>query len=144
MDNRLIDKVVTTPLNKINVEGGDVYHAMKKSDGVFEKFGEAYFSFIEEGYIKAWKKHKFMTLNLIVPIGKVQFVLYDEYSDSFHSEILSPRHYNRLTVPPNLWFGFKGLQKGKSMLLNIADIEHDPDEVERLNVNELEFNWSQT
>ena len=61
----------------------------------------------------------------------------------FTAETLSPRHYNRLTVPPNIWFGFKGLQ-GKSMLLNIADIEHDPDEVERLNVNELEFNWSQT
>ena len=41
-------------------------------------FGEIYFSNINSLCIKAWKKHKIMTLNLIVPIGKVRFVFHDK------------------------------------------------------------------
>ena len=39
---------------------------------------EAYFSIIKPGYIKAWKLHKKMTMNIVVPIGSVQFVFYDK------------------------------------------------------------------
>ena len=58
--------------------GGDVLHGIRKTDFGFIKFGEAYFSILEPNAIKAWKKHLRMTLNLIVPVGKVRFVFIDD------------------------------------------------------------------
>ena len=59
----------------------------------------------------------------------------EEYSSSeaeeYEEVILSPNEYIRLTVPPGIWFGFKGLGKPVNLISNIADIEHDPSEVER-------------
>ena len=50
-----ITEVTTTPLSIIDTKGGAVLHA-----------------------IKGWKRHKKMVLNLIVPIGSVRFILYDD------------------------------------------------------------------
>ena len=61
-----IDGVLLTPLKVINVLEGDVLHGMKCSDTGYSGFGEAYFSTIEPGMVKAWKRHHKMTLNLIV------------------------------------------------------------------------------
>ena len=141
MDKKLIESVELTPLKQFEVEGGNVFHALKESDSSYLGFGEAYFSFIESNSIKAWKRHKKMTLNLVVPIGEVKFVVFDDQNIEFRLEILSQENYNRLTVPPGLWLGFMGLSKEKSMLLNVADLEHDPNEVDRLTLEEIEFNW---
>ena len=64
-----------TKLNIIDTLGGNVMHAMKKSSEGYSGFGEAYFSEIDKGAIKAWKKHKNMVLNLVVPLGKIKFVI---------------------------------------------------------------------
>jgi dTDP-4-dehydrorhamnose 3,5-epimerase len=50
----------------------------------------------------------------------------------------------RLTVPPGLWMAFQGLDNTSSMLLNIADIKHEPDETDRKNINEIKYNWEMT
>ena len=76
-----MDKVIIRKLNQIKNSDGDIYHVFKKTDKEFKDFGEAYFSFINQGCIKGWKKHKEMTLNLVVPIGKVKFVI---YCDLYH------------------------------------------------------------
>ena len=81
-----------TPLKIIDVEGGNVLHAIKDTDQGFKKFGEAYFSTIEPGAIKAWKRHRKMTLNLVVPIGKIKFVMcssLEEKNPKF-DEVISP------------------------------------------------------
>jgi len=131
-----------TPLKKINVEGGDVLHAIKKNDAGFVDFGEAYFSIIESGAIKAWKRHRKMTLNLVVPIGKIKFVMcssLEEKNPKFNEVILSTNNYFRLTVPPMVWLGFQGLSNELSILLNVSDIPHDPIESDRINFNDIEF-----
>ena len=38
--------------------------------------------------------------------------------------------------------GVQGLSSEKSMLLNIANIEHDPGEVDRLEIDKINYNWS--
>ena len=58
-------------------------HALKASEKEFNGFQEAYFSIIKKDKIKAWKKHLKMTMNLIVPIGSVMFVFYDEKGENF-------------------------------------------------------------
>jgi len=141
----MIKGVITTPLNIINTPGGEVMHAMKESSEGYAGFGEAYFSQVNNGFIKAWKRHQEMTLNLVVPLGRVRFVLFDDrnaVSNQFQELVISADDYYRLTVPPMIWVGFQGLSDGGSMLLNIANIEHNPDEVDRKNLEQIEFNWN--
>ena len=84
-----------------------------------------------------------MTLNLVCPIGEVKFVLVDETQNEilFQEYILSTKDYCRLTVPPKIWFGFQGLEITDSLILNIADLAHDPQEVERKNLDEIVYRW---
>ncbi|WP_151900691.1 MULTISPECIES: WxcM-like domain-containing protein [Sulfurimonas] len=135
-----MDGVILTPLKQIYNPKGDIFHAMKKSDEGFDGFGEAYFSTIYLNDIKGWKKHTQMTLNLVVVVGEIEFVVYDEINKEFFSVKLSQKNYQRLTVKPNLWMAFKGLSES-SMLLNIASIEHNPDEAINLDINEINYEW---
>jgi len=142
----IIDGLFLTPLKIISVPGGDVLHGMKCSDPGYSGFGEAYFSMVETGSVKAWKRHRQMVLNLVVPIGKVRFIFYDDRLNSesigkYHEVILSKENYNRLTVPPMVWMGFQGIDTNASMLLNVASIEHTSDEADRKEINEIKFNW---
>ena len=141
-----INDVLITPLKIISVPNGDVMHAMKSSDEGYENFGEAYFSTINSGDIKAWKRHIKMTLNLVVPSGKVKFVLYDDRQKSqsygnYSEVIISGDNYCRLTVPPMIWLGFQGLYNKTSIILNIANIEHSPEEVEKKEIDQIFYNW---
>ena len=133
-----MDGVTLTPLKQIYNPKGYVFHAMKKSDGGFSGFGEAYFSTINQNDIKGWKKHTEMPLNLVVVSGEVEFVIYNEAD--FFTVKLSKNNYQRLTVRPNLWLSFRGLST-ENMLLNLASIEHDPSEVTNLDLQEIEYDW---
>jgi dTDP-4-dehydrorhamnose 3,5-epimerase len=140
------EEIIVTPLEVIDVVGGDVLHAMKETDLGYDGFGEAYFSTIERGAIKGWKYHKEMTLNLIVPVGAVRFVFYDDRNSSptfgsYHEVTLSRKNYSRLTVPPMFWMGFQGVGGNSSLLLNIANIPHDSTEVDRKALDEIYFDW---
>ena len=135
-----MDGVILTPLKQIHNPKGDIFHAMKKSDEGFDGFGEAYFSTINLDDIKGWKKHTKMTLNVVVPLGEIEFVIYDEKKGEFLSVKLSQKNYQRLTVKAGLWMAFRGLAKS-SMLLNLASIEHDPSEAVALELNEISYEW---
>lgn len=135
-----INEILVTPLKRVPVKGGDVLHAMKYTDPGFAGFGEAYLSLLNQGAIKAWKRHYHMTLNLIVPVGLVKFVFMDD-SGGLREEMIGEACYARLTVPPGIWFGFQGRAAPQSLLLNVADIPHDPGEVERKAMEEIRFEW---
>jgi len=141
----MIDNLLLTSLDIIDTPGGNVLHAMKKNDEGFSGFGEVYFSEVEFKSIKAWKRHKDMTLNLIVPFGKIKFVLFDDRVESikkFQEVIISLDNYYRLTVPPMVWMGFQGLSSKGSIVLNVANIVHSDDEVDRKKINEINYDWS--
>ena len=138
----MLNNIIKTPLKKIQLDGGDVLHGMKKNDEGYAGFGEAYFSSINPGAIKAWKRHIKMTLNLVVPIGKVKFVFYDVNSDSFKEEVIGINNYIRITVPPGIWFGFQGMGLDTSFVMNIANIVHNASEVERLSLSDIDYKWS--
>jgi len=138
-----LDDIIVTPLKRIPTVGGDVMHGLKKSDNGFNGFGEVYFSWVEQGAIKAWKCHQRMTLNLIVPVGEVSFVFHlTNQKNNFRTENIGEERYVRLTVPPGIWFGFRGRGYGQSLLMNLADMVHDPDEILRETTYEFTYNWS--
>ena len=140
---QIIKGVFLSNLKQIQNPKGDIYHAIKSSDESFKGFGEAYFSMVNTNEIKAWKKHSLMSCNLIVPYGEVKFVLYDsrETSESFgkfFEVIIGPKNYLRLSIPPEIIFGFKGLGD-HNIVLNVSDILHSPEESQNFDLNFLEF-----
>jgi len=142
----IIEGVLLTPLKIIDTPGGNVFHGVRRGDHGYNGFGEAYFSTVDYGAVKAWKRHHEMVLNLVVPVGAVQFVFFDDRSDSastglYQEVILSKHNYQRLTVPPMLWMGFQGLSEGTNILLNVASIPHRPDEADRLAIEEIKYDW---
>jgi len=137
-----LNDILIAPLARIPTSGGDVLHAMKQSDTGYAGFGEAYFSWVAAGAIKAWKRHTRMTMNIVVPVGKVRFVFRLDGGDEFRVEEIGVDRYARLTVPPGIWFGFQGLAAPQSLVLNIANIPHDHNEVERLALSDIKYGWS--
>ena len=135
-----IDKVIVSDLKKISLCDGDVLHGLKKSDTTFNQFGEVYFSVINFNKIKAWKRHNKYTLNLIVPYGNVNFVFINEEGE-FIKYSIGENNYKRLTIPPKTWFGFKGINSPKSIITSIIDFVHDPNEVEKKDINKFDYSW---
>jgi dTDP-4-dehydrorhamnose 3,5-epimerase len=119
---------VITPLRRITTPKGDVYHGLKASDDSFKGFGEAYFSVILHGMTKGWKYHREMTLNLVVPVGTIEFHLRSQDGKLTESLKIGDACYARLTVPPGVWMAFSGIGKANNLLLNVASIPHDPEE----------------
>lgn len=126
----------------IQHEDGNIYHGLKKNEPHFKGFGEAYFSTIKKSHVKAWKKHTRMQMNLIVPVGAVKFVFLDaiENPDNIYEFTISKSDYARLHVPPGWWMGFSGLDD-ENLILNIADIMHDPSEIERKEKEAYIYSW---
>ena len=135
-----MDGVILTPLKQIHNPKGDIYHAMKKSDNGFSGFGEAYFSTIHKDDIKGWKQHTKMVLNIVVPVGEIEFVIYNEDTKKFFSINLSQKNYQRLTIQPNLWMAFRGIGD-TNILLNLASIEHDPSEAVNIEIEKINYEW---
>jgi dTDP-4-dehydrorhamnose 3,5-epimerase len=139
-----LDKIIVTPLKRIKTDGGDVLHGMKDGESGFVKFGEVYFSLIEFNQVKAWKRHMKMTLNLVVPIGQVRFVFIsgDKDKSNAHRIIeIGERNYVRLTVPPGIWFGFKGIVSSQNLIMNIASHRHDQSEYEKTSEKSFTYDW---
>ena len=143
----MLEGMIKTDLKIIEAESGFVLHALKKTDHGFQEFGEVYFSIVVKDAVKAWKMHQRMTLNLIVPVGSVLFCFMDfrDKSNTLNETckiILSKEPYFRLTVPPGIWFGFKGVSNGLNLICNVADMPHEPHEVIRKDIDEFDMDWS--
>lgn len=141
--------VIVQPLKVMQDERGAVMHMLRSDSLVFKHFGEIYFSEVNPGVTKAWKRHKRMTQHFSVPTGKVKFVVYDDRSDSPSCglfgiyELGRPDAYQLLVIPPMLWYGFQGRSTSPSVIANCADMPHDPIESEQISpsLSNIHFEW---
>ncbi|MGV8948005.1 MAG: dTDP-4-dehydrorhamnose 3,5-epimerase family protein [Candidatus Paracaedibacter sp.] len=129
----MIEGIIRIPLKQIQDERGKVMHMLRSTDPHFEKFGEVYFSWSNPGHIKAWKKHKVSTMNFAVPIGSMNVVVFDDRSESptykcIEEFIMGPDNYYLLTIPAELWYGFKAEGNQPAMIVNCTTNPHDPEE----------------
>jgi dTDP-4-dehydrorhamnose 3,5-epimerase len=143
----MIDDIIITPLKIIPDNRGKVMHMLRNDTKIFQSFGEIYFSTIFFNSIKAWHLHKESTLNYVCISGKVKLVLYDDRNDSktkgkYHELILSPEKYFLVTIPKNIWNGFKGIQEGESIIANCLTLPHNENEMVRREFNDKYFNYS--
>ena len=104
------------------------------------KIKETYFSVIYFNKVKAWKFHKKMSLNLLVSKGKVRFVFF--FKNKF--KIIEDDENKKLLlkIPPKIWFGFKGLKKPSSLILNLADTIHNKNEQIVRDIKYFNYNWN--
>ena len=75
-------------------------------------------------------------------------MLYDPREDSATlgntlEIVLSPENYLLVSVPPEIWNGFKCISTEPAILANCATIPHDPFEIERLayDSQEIPYTW---
>ena len=131
-----IEGVTLTELRQIGSDRGAVLHMLRCDAPEFTHFGECYFSEVLPGAIKAWKRHRAQTQNLAVPAGRMQMVIYDERQGSPTQgrlqslELGRPDAYLRLRIPPGIWYGFRCISTTPALLVNCADLPHDPNEGE--------------
>ncbi|WP_040913373.1 cupin domain-containing protein [Leptospira kmetyi] len=145
-----LEGVIATPLKEIFDPKGSVLHMIRADDPEYKGFGECYFSEVNPGAIKAWKLHTKQTQNFTVPSGRIKLVLFDNREHSSTKgrvqEILlgRPGHYQRVKIPPKIWYGFTCVSDEKALIANFTDIPHDPNESQRLPETDplVPFTWS--
>jgi len=144
----MIDGVKITQLTVIPDERGAIFHMLRDDDKVFESFGEIYFSKVYPGVVKGWHLHKKMTLNYAVPVGMIKLVLFDDRENSptrgeLMELFIGEQNYVLVTIPPNVWNGFKGIGLEVAMVANCSTIHYDPDEIIRLDPlnNNIPYDW---
>tara|TARA_B100000123_G_scaffold221118_1_gene169607 strand:- start:194 stop:646 length:453 start_codon:yes stop_codon:yes gene_type:complete len=149
MINDNIEGIEITKLKIISDHRGSVMHMLRNDSKVFEKFGEIYFSTVTKNGIKAWHLHKEATLNYVCVKGVVKLVLFDDRDLSstkgkYQEFILSPKNYFLITIPPNIWNGFKNLDNEESIIANCLNIPHNEKEMVRESHDSKNFNfdWS--
>jgi len=149
MGSKIITDLIITPLKKISDERGAVFHFLKSDSPNYKNFGEAYFSKINEGVVKGWKYHKIAEQNFCVPFGALKIVVFDNRPSSPSNGVLQEillddkDNYQLLSIPSCLWYSFKSVSKEYSLLANITNIEHSPDESISLplTTNQIPYVW---
>jgi len=133
----MIYQVYVQELKQFVDERGKVMHMMRSDNELFKHFGEIYFSTVNPGKVKAWKRHMRMTQNFAVPVGAVRFVIWDPRPDSptsgeIEEIVIGADQYRLLTVPPHVWYGFQCVSKCPGVIANCTDMLHDPSETEKV------------
>jgi dTDP-4-dehydrorhamnose 3,5-epimerase len=148
MSADMIHDVVIRELKIIKDGRGQVMHMMRADAPNFDRFGEIYFSLATSGAVKAWKRHREMTLNLAVPLGTIRLVLADlrEGSPSCGTILqldIGEDNYCLVTIPPGIWSGFKCVSNTTAIVANCATLPHDPEEIDRMpsDSSKIAYQW---
>lgn len=137
----MINGVLVEQLRKIEDSRGKVMHMLRRDSPLFTVFGEIYFSTVNKGAIKAWRKHVNMTQCFAVPAGKIRLVIFDDRDGSSTKGVIlemetGEDNYCLVKIPPMLWYGFKGISDTPALIANCADIPHDPNEIKRADLSD--------
>tara|TARA_B100001063_G_C16778346_1_gene567994 strand:+ start:7874 stop:8302 length:429 start_codon:yes stop_codon:yes gene_type:complete len=133
----ILDNIKFIKQPTIKVEGGNVMKIMKISDYKEFSFNEAYFSSIDFNYVKGWKMQLKMSSNICVPTGEVKFTFVSKDFKYHRTHVLGENNYGVLSIPPNIWYCFKGLSEKTSLILNISDSEHNEEYIKKINLEEF-------
>jgi dTDP-4-dehydrorhamnose 3,5-epimerase len=144
----MIDGVIVEPLKLMADERGRVMHMLRADSPFFTGFGEIYFSTVNPGAVKAWRRHRRMTLRYAVPVGNVKVVIYDDRQASLtKGQVQEVRmgedNYCLLIIPPLVWSGFQGISSYPALVANCADMPHNPEEADRLDPYDrrIPYDW---
>ena len=145
----LIPGVSIRPLDTFADERGAVLHMLRADAPHFQAFGEIYFSLVNPGAVKAWRRHRSAVMNLAVPVGEAVIAIYDERSDSpargvAMDIVTGQSNYCLITIPAGVWSGFAATSESPAIIANCSTLPHDPSEVERRPADDpaIPYKWS--
>ncbi|MBN1353512.1 MAG: dTDP-4-dehydrorhamnose 3,5-epimerase family protein [Candidatus Omnitrophica bacterium] len=146
----MIDGVKIKKLKIIPDERGRLMEILRSDDDLFEKFGQVYMTTVKPGVVKAWHYHKIQRDNFCCVKGKIRLGLYDARKESpTYGETmdmkLSLEEPKLVSIPPNVYHGFKGIVDEESVVINAPTEPYNhskPDEC-RLDAykNDIQFDW---
>jgi len=146
----LIDGVVIKKLNPILDERGYLQECFRSDWEIFQKFGQAYITVAFPNVVKAWHSHKIQTDNMICIQGNGKLVLCDNRKDSATYKKVNEIFFGEknpilVSIPPNIWHGFKAMGGEKIMVLNVPTELYNYDEPDEYRLpydsNEIEYDW---
>lgn len=145
----MIEGVIITKRDVIPDERGSVLRMLRADDSFFHGFGEIYFSKIYPGMVKGWHLHRELTINYAVPVGMIKLVLYDSRPKSrTNGEItelfIGEENYCLVTIPPNIWNGFKCVGLKIAVVANCTDKPYKSSEVQRMDPlgTKIPYDWN--
>ena len=115
---------------------GQLFEIMRKDEPHFLRFGQAYITVCNPGWVKGWHYHKKQSDTFFVLKGKSKIVLYDIRKNSptrgkIGVYILSEAKPQILRIPKGVVHGFECVGKTESRIMNIPDYLYNykkPDE----------------
>ena len=146
----MIDGIEITTLKQMRDDRGAVFHMLRSDTGTLDNVAEIYFSIVNPGVIKGWKRHKTMHMRLAVPKGRLKFVMYDERENSSTKDVIqeievgeNEPDYKLIYIPPLIWSSFQCISSEPAIVCNCASILHDPTEVDLLPIenDKIKYNW---
>lgn len=148
----MIEGVKIKQLKVIPDERGRLMEILRSDDEFFEKFGQVYMTTAKPGIVKAWHYHKVQRDNFSCVKGKIRLGLYDarKKSPTFGKTmdmILSLDEPKLVSIPPNVYHGFKGVDAEESIVINTPTELYNhakPDEY-RIDAfkNDIPFDWKE-
>ena len=146
----IIEGVLTRQLKPILDERGYLQECFRSDWPSFRKFGQAYITVAFPNVVKAWHLHKIQTDNMICLLGNGKLVLSDNRKESTTYQKVNEFFFGEkkpllITIPPNVWHGFKAIANKMIMVLNVPTEVYnytEPDEY-RLpyDTEEIEYDW---
>ncbi|OGD09719.1 MAG: dTDP-4-dehydrorhamnose 3,5-epimerase [Candidatus Aminicenantes bacterium RBG_13_62_12] len=146
----MIDGVKTKSLTVKPDERGRVMEILRRDEGFFHKFGQAYMTTTYPGVVKAWHKHEKQADNIACVAGMIKMALYDGRPgsptrgqiDEFYLGVHNPM---LVQVPPGVHHGWMGVSQEEAVIINIPTEPYDrenPDE-QRLDPhqNDIPYVW---
>ena len=63
--------------------------------------------------------------------------------ENFRNFFLGPENYKLVSIPKQIWNGFKCISETPALVANCSDIPHDPSEIKRIDPHEsfIKYNW---
>jgi dTDP-4-dehydrorhamnose 3,5-epimerase len=144
----MIKDVVYKKLKVLKDDRGALFEILRSDNDFFKKFGQAYITCCNPGWVKGWHYHKIQYDTFCCVQGKVKVVLIDYRKDSetkgeINEFVLDSEEPAILQIPPSVVHGFECLSKIQARILNIPselyNYQH-PDEY-RIPLNSDEINY---
>ena len=122
---------------------GNLKKLLNKKSIFYKSFGELYSTSIKYNMIKGWKLHKSMVSNIFLISGKVKFVfvITNKRNIVFEEFSLDEKRKNHIFIPSNIFYGFKGLSKSASILINLSSTLHSDKELINKKLDYFDYKW---
>ena len=147
----LIEGVIVKNLKPILDERGYLQECFRSDWPMFKKFGQVYITIAFPNVVKAWHSHKIQTDNMVCINGNAKLVLYDNRKDSSTYKMINEIFFGEknpllISIPPNIWHGFKAIGSKKITVLNIPTELYNYDEPDEYRLpydtDKIPYDWN--